>query len=195
MPSNDVESIIMGSQHMISNEDFEPQRTNNFMLQITGLDNLTNPATGSKFNNDVSNTITLSVKSADVPVVNQEVLRIRVGNNEVKYAGVPSYNDCNVVFRDFIGKDTEAILEAWRSLTYNARTQKVGKAVNYKKVAYLVEYAPDYSVRRSWTLYGCWLNNLEPQGFDYDNNEVRTISGQLVVDYAVLDGQSERTGQ
>lgn len=184
--------FITNSQgaHIANNSDYEPQRTNNFELQITGLDELIDPKTGKAFDKDVANTITISVKSVDLPVVNQEVLKFRVGNTEVKFAGAPTFSDSSVVFRDFIGKDTERILDAWKSLAFNMRTQQVGLASNYKKIAYLIEYAPDYSVYKSWTLYGCWLNNLEPQGFDYDENGLRLINGQLVVDYAILDEDS-----
>lgn len=160
----------MGTHHMTSH-NWEPQRTNNFELQIVGL---SDPA---------SNTVTLSVANFSAPSVSVNPITVPYGNNKVKFAGTPEYGESSVTFNDFIGLDTAGILDTWFKDTYNVDDQTVGEASRYKKTAYLIEYSPDGKTSRQWQLEGCWLSNLSFGDFNQEGGSVRQVSGTLQYDY------------
>lgn len=178
--------ITLGAQHMVGKDLYEPQRTNNFEIQFPELENLKNLQSdgtyGRTFNN-AGNKITLSVKS--VGSLNQSVdsMAVHYGNNAIKYAGKPTLNSISISVNDFIGIETERILESWSSLVYNKYTQTVGRASSYKKDAYLLEYAPDGTNVKVWKLEGCWPGSITYGGFDQQGGQ-REISFDLNVDFA-----------
>ena len=132
-----------GTYHMASQPNFyEPQRTNNFEFVVTDLDNIIklgmNPDDAAALINNAQEVLRLSVTRAFVPTFTQSTVEVRRGNTMLKYAGVPTFNNGNVVINDYIGSYGKQILEAWRSLSYNVYTEKVGLASQYKKDAYLI---------------------------------------------------------
>ena len=182
------EPLHKGAQHMVGTDVFEPQRTNNFEIRFPTLKDLdsSQSSTGSssvKYT-DCGSAITLSVSS--VGDLNQSIsaLPVAYGNNAVKFAGKPELNSIQITINDFIGLETERIIEAWSALVYNKYTQEVGKATSYKKRAYLIEYSPDYEVAKVWQLEGCWPGNVTYSGYNQDSNGIRQITMDLNVDFA-----------
>lgn len=163
---------------------WEPQRTNNFEVQIE-LDFLGNIGNnvGSGGKGNYKKDIMLSVASFDAPGMSMNALEVPYGNNIAKFAGRPTMDASNITFNDFIGLDVETILAAWFKKIYNPDTEVVGQAKDYKTTAHLVEYSPDGTQYRSWTLYGVWLGEYKLGSFAQDNNAVRQISGSLIYDY------------
>lgn len=179
----------MGAHHMVGNDVFEPQRTNNFEIQFPNLSKLTSAQGGMEFENP-GESITLSVKSVGELSQNIDNIPVHYGNNAIKFAGKPSLNDISITINDFIGMDTERILEAWSSLVYNKYTQKVGRASIYKTDAYLLEYAPDGTNVKAWKLEGCWPGTISYGGYSQDGGSIREITLTLNVDFAfALDYQ------
>ncbi len=173
----------MGAHHMVGNDVFEPQRTNNFEIQFPNLGKLTSAQGGMEFENP-GESITLSVKSVGELSQNIDNIAVHYGNNAIKFAGKPSLNDISLTINDFIGMDTERILEAWSSLVYNKYSQKVGRASVYKTDAYLLEYAPDGTNVKCWKLEGCWPGTISYGGYSQDGGSIREISMTLNVDFA-----------
>lgn len=185
----------LGAYHMIGNDDYEPQRTNNFELHIYGLGDLTSVAGNETYNAaSVEDALTLSAVSFGG--INTEISPIEVpyGNTKVKYAGTPSISDSDIVYNDYLGQDTERILAAWHGLVFNPRTEKIGKASEYKKPALLIETAPDGTTSRVWQLKGCWPSKISYGGYDYSRSEVRQITVTFTYDIAIpLDGETDAT--
>lgn len=173
--------------HMVDfrDYDFEPQRGNNFEVQFTGLSSLVTVHKGVSIA-DASDTIRLACAGSGTPGFSVETLKIRRGNAEVKFAGQVSYEDTEIKLNDFIGKDTEKVINAWQGLVYNPTTQNIGRASDYKKVGYLVEYSPDHRIVRQWQLSGCWLSKVGYGDYASDNSGNRQITATLVYDYAIL---------
>lgn len=165
--------LQLGTYHMANDNAFEPQRTNNFEVQITGL------------GTEQSQVITLSVASYDAPTISQQPIEINYGNNIIKFAGKPSFQDSNITLNDYIGKEVEKILSDWQKLSYDYNTQKIGWASDYKKTGYLIEYDPSGGSPRQWMLVGCWLSSLQLGNFSQDGNAVRQVTCTLVYDYAI----------
>jgi hypothetical protein len=176
--------IQLGTYHMIADSGYEPQRTNNFEVQITGLDGLTTVKSGVAIGN-ASQSITLAVASYSAPEINMGKIDVAYGNNKVKFAGVPEFPESSIVLNDYIGNNIESIIMGWFKLVYNPNTQKIGKAINYKKLGYLHEYTPDGSLDREWELHGVWPSSVKLGDFKQEGGEIRQITVTLQYDYAI----------
>lgn len=191
--ANNVHPYQLGTYHMANVHEFEPQRTNNFEVQITGL-------------GEDGKTITLAVASYSAPQISQQVIEVDYGNNRIKFAGKPTFENSSITLNDFIGQEVEKKISDWQKLAYDYSTQKIGWAYNktvngntitgqdgnqvyggYKKTCYLIEYAPDGSMPRVWMLVGCWIQSLNLGNYSQDGNQVRQIECTLVYDYAIPD--------
>lgn len=189
----DVSSnFAIGTYNLADNPNlYEIARSNNFEFIISDFDNL-QPASSNDSNmtklQKGQEVIRMSVTRTSVPHFTQDVIRVRRGNNEIKYAGVPSFGEGSLVVNDYIGAGTKDYLMAWQNLSYNVITEKVGLVQDYKKNCTLIEYSPDYQVVRSWTLYGCWISGLSEDDFDSDNgNSTRRVTATIQYDHAKLD--------
>ena len=182
---------VPGVYHLANNPQlFEPQRANNFELQIMDIDDLA-PAQATSIDADTQRIlnreeiIRLSIDSATVPSYTQEAITIDYGNNKFKFAGKPTFNNLPLQVIDYIGADPKAVLMAWQKLSYDVKNQTVGRASDYKKTAYLVEYTPDYQVVRTWEIRGCWLSSLTYDNFTQAGGK-KNISATIEYDYAFI---------
>lgn len=172
---------------------YEPARTNNFELVITGLDDLlsagADPATASEgdYIKNAQETIRLSVLSSSVPHFELGTIDVERGNSTVHFAGKPTFNTQELVVNDYIGARTKDALMAWQALAYDVMTEKVRLASNYKKDVTLYEYTPDYeTVIRYWEIKGAWISNLAEDGFSNETNEKKTVTATIVYDRAIM---------
>jgi hypothetical protein len=184
----------LGSKFKGTQETFEPMRNNNFALNIVldttaileGLarrdENHPYIAMLSGRSDNFDMDITLSVASASAPNLSVDAIEVPYVNNTRKYAGKPSFGDSNVVINDFIGMDTELILLSWFSLVYDDVSEIIGLASEYKKTAYLYEFAPDGSNIRKWELSGIWPTSLEFGDYTQDGGDRRQLSMTLTMD-------------
>ena len=131
--------------------------------------------------------IKLSVSSSSVPHFTQTTISVKRGNNEMKFAGTPSFGDGTIKLNDWIGAGTKDVLLAWQRLSYNVKTEKVGLAADYKRDAYLLEYTPDDQLVTTWVLKGCWISGLSEDGFDHESNEKNVITATITYDKAYID--------
>lgn len=176
----------IGAYHMIGDDDYEPQRNNNFEVHIYGLSGLLTVDKGIKIPQDIAEeSLTLSAVSVGQINTNVGILTVPYGNTKVKYAGLPEISDSDIVYNDYIGKSTERIISAWHSLVFNPKTEKIGRASVYKKPAILIETAPDGTRARCWQLKGCWPSNVQYGAYDYNGGATRQITMTLTYDIAI----------
>ena len=178
--------------HLSNNtNEYEIQRTNNFEFIVDmSINNAISIADSNLVNTVASNSqqvLRLSVSSSSVPHFSQNPIPISRGNNTFNFAGVPKYQAGTIRFNDYIGVDTKNILMSWQALSYNARTQKVGLASDYKKQGALIQYTPDWQVVRAFVMYGCWISRLSQDEFSFDNNNKKLITAEITYDYALPD--------
>lgn len=162
------EPITLGAMHLSNTSTYETQRTNNFELVISGL----------------GDEVTLSVSSTSLPTTGNEPIELSFGNSKVKVAGQATVDDASVVVKDVIGADIDSILSEWREQVYDPSTDKIGFAKDYKRQAYLYQYAPDGSHMRPWKLVGCWPSSYESSEFNYEGADKKEITLTLSVDKA-----------
>ena len=72
-------------------------------------------------------------------------------------------------------------------MSFNINTWAVGRAKDYKKVAYLLEYDPSWALVRTWKLFGCWVGSIDNGNYSNESNEKKTISAQINYDYAKME--------
>lgn len=185
MPDVRTSPLNLGTYHMVGADEFEPQRVNNFEVQIVGLSGLISVNTGTAITEKASEYITLSVASYGAPQINVQPITVSYGNNKIKFAGLPEFPDSSIVMNDYIGINVENILTAWQRLVYDPKTQKIGRASQYKKTAYLIEYDPEGTQARQWQLNGCWPSALQLGEFNQEGNNVRQVTLTLTYDHCV----------
>lgn len=181
----------LGAYHLADNPNlYEIQRTNNFEFSVTGLNDILKPGlVGDETSDYIQNgeeVLRFSVASFTAPSFSQEPIRIRRFNNEVKFAGTPSFRESTLVINDYIGADGKSVLLAWQQLSYNTRQETVGNASSYKKDATLSERTPDGQLVRYWELKGCWVSDCQPSDFNYERGEKATVQATIQYDYAIL---------
>ena len=174
---DNIGGMNIGSFFMSTSERFEPQRTNNFALIIAG------------FPED----FTLSVVSFPLPTITNEVIEMQRGNTKVKLAGPASYDNKDIVVRDFIGSDIESLVEQWRIQVFNQRTEAIGWMRDYKRNGTMIQFAPDGTFQRTWTVEGMWPSSVTYGDMSNEGGEVKKITMTIAFDRAYADriGSSE----
>src|ERR1700741_229809 len=162
---------------------FEPQRTNNWLVQITGgnMVGLSSPD------------FYLALKSFPFPVEQNPVKRIRWYNESRTYAGsLADFADLSMQVHDYLDKPTAMILYQWRRLIWNPTNLTIGITANYKLNGTLflappnaINLAEIQSKARTWYLQGVWPISIDMGTFDMDGDgENVMINCLLAIDRA-----------
>lgn len=176
---NDFTGAFYGSAgHFAENGNFEVQRTNHFevvidlgKLNLEGADALRDH-------------IRLSTKSITAPKVSAEQLEIRHGNDVVKVAKAPTFDDLTLTVHDTIGKDQIDVMQKWFNRVFDRSSKLMGLVSSYKTVGTLYMYSPDCTIVRVWHLEGIWPKSFgQGSEFSFDGTgDGQTISLELSVD-------------
>lgn len=190
-------SNSLSAQHISTNlANYEAARTGFFSLIVDDIDNLVSAAYSGDPNDATDNdkigkqaqeTLKLNVISAPVPHFKVNTIPYKRGNDTVWFAGTPEFNSGQIVVDDVVGLDTKSILMAWQALTYNVYTRKGGRMKDYKKNCTLVEYTQDFEQIRSWTLYGCFITEIQEDDFNKENDGKRQIRASIIYDRAEMN--------
>lgn len=189
-------SNSLSAQHISTNlANYEAARSGFFTLIVDDIDNIVKAsfsgdratATASDKIARAQEVLKLNVIKAPVPHFSLKKESYRRGNDVVNFAGVPDFKDGSIVVDDVVGMDTKSILMAWQGLAYNVYTRKGGRMKDYKKNATLIEYTQDFEQIRSWTLYGCWIQDIQEGDFDKENDGKRQITASIVYDRAEMN--------
>lgn len=156
----------LSAQHLSTG--YEVQRTNNFEISITGL--------GTDF--------TMNVISFPLPKYQISPLELSHGNSKVRVANQIEMSTGDVMVRDIIAADMEDILYGWYKTVYDPETGKIGWAQDYKKVAYVYEYAPDGTNTRVWELKGLWPTSIDFGDLSNESPDKKTMTMTLSYDNA-----------
>jgi hypothetical protein len=154
------------------NAGYEPQRANNSILQVLGLDG------------DEKNILQLSLQSFPIPKANVGVIELNYLNEKRKFAGIASFDDLSVIFVDYVDKDTCAILQRWFADVYSSTTGQVGMAKDYKKDGKVIQYSPDGSIEREYDIFGMWISAIDPGDADMSSEDVLRVTCTITIDKA-----------
>lgn len=160
----------LGASHLAS-EGFEVQRTNNFEIQIDNVSKV--------------RPLILAVVSGFLPNESNDVINLNYGNTTITVAGKANANGSgSLVIRDLVQQDMEQVIDEWRATVYNKDTDGIGFAADYKKSAYVTQYAPDGTLVRVWVLEGVWPSAVNYGNVSYESPGVKTIDITLQYDKA-----------
>ena len=162
---------------------FEPQRTNQMRLIITGLDGQ------SSSKDDV---LVLAINHFPLPKVSSGVVEVGYLNEKRKFPGNPQYQAMQLRFVDYVDKDIAGILWRWRQLVHDPVTGKGQLAAIFKKTAYVQMFSPDGQIERDYRMEGCWLSDYDHSESDQEGEEVVKIMVTMEIDkfYPVFAGIS-----
>ena len=189
-------SNSLSAQHISANlASYESARTGFFSLIVDDIDNIISAAYSGDPNDAADSDkiaraqeiLKLNVVNAPVPHFSLEKLSYKRGNDTVNFAGTPTFSDGEITVDDVVGLDTKSILMAWQALAYNVYTRKGGRMKDYKKNCTLIEYTQDFEQIRSWTLYGCWIQNITEDNFNKEQDGKRQIRASIVYDRAEMN--------
>lgn len=166
----------LNPMHMSNNKAYEPQRTNNFEITIYNL-----PGGPSAVR-----TLTLAVADFNPPNITNDPIELPHGNSRVKFAGQTTYGGADSLsVIDFIGLDVEKIVNNWQRQVSNPDTGEIGFAEDYKKMAEVVEFAPNGTQERKWRLDGVWPSGVQyGDTKSYDGAQLKRVVITLSYDRA-----------
>ncbi len=159
--------------------NFEVQRTNHFEVVL----DLGKLGLGNGQGDVLAEHVRLSVKSIGTPKVSAEPIPLKHGNDTVKVAAAPSYEDLTLTIYDTIGRDQIDLMQQWFNRVFDRGNKLMGLVSDYKTNGTLYMYSPDCSLIRKWDLQGVW-----PKGFgmgsefSFDTAEAQTVTVDLSVD-------------
>ena len=200
----------LGTYHIAQHPElYTPSRNNNFVFMFNFPSTMTrllkSGVDKSTAGNDdyistalIQETLMLAVNEGAVPHYQQNVVTLKRGNGEVKFAGAVTYPSGSFKFNDFIGADTKACLLAIRRLSFNQEDETIptttdGNEDNYKAVTgTLLEYSPDHRLIRYWDMYGVWINELSEGNFSSDDDGKREITATIQYDRAIEHAASNQ---
>lgn len=153
----------------------EPQRVNGALLhiQVDGVGPLS------------PEDLVLALSSFPIPKVNNGIIEVGYLNEKRKFAGLPTFDDLSVVFKDYVNKPVADTLLSWRHQVYNPHTGAIGLASVYKKSAFVQLFAPDGTFERQYNLQGVWPSTYDPGDADLAGEESLNITITLTIDKAV----------
>ena len=191
--SNDGLNTYLSAYHLSTgtHRAYQPAKKNFFEFIVEDLYNLLKPGVDANLTKDGDyiadgqEIIRLTVNKAPVPHFELNDIEIRKGNSVVHYAGTPTFNDGTLEVDDMIGLQSKAVLEAWQNLAYNVKTDKGGRAIDYKRDATLIEYTSDHVKVRTWKLYGCWVKNISEDDYDKTNDDLVRVQATIRYDRAI----------
>lgn len=177
MASNVIGKEYSSAGHFASQLNFEVQRTNHFEIVLNLGEVLDKDAS------DIAEHIRLSTKEVSPPKVTSEAIQLKHGNETIKVASAPTFDDLTITVYDTIGKDQVNILQSWFDKVFHHETKLMGLVSKYKVSGTLYMYSPDCSIVRKWNLYGVWPRSFgAASSFSYDSTEAQTITLELSVD-------------
>jgi hypothetical protein len=153
---------------------FEPQRTFNWILLLSGA--------GLFSGGDAIDLLRLSVVNVQLPRISTQVLTLRYMNENVKASGSAIVDANSITVRDFVDKNTFAMLNRWMEEVHNPVTGNIGYAANYKKQGSLLLVGPDGEREREIILKGIWPNALQAAELSYESEGTVNIQMSLQVD-------------
>ena len=128
---------------------------------------------------------------ASVPNFKVETHSYRRGNDVIKFASTPTFEDGSITIDDVVGLHVKDILYSWLYLAYDPHTRKGGRMKDYKKTCTLLEYTQDYQLIRYWTLEGCFIKGIDEGDFDRENDDVRQLTVSISFDRAMMYPQHD----
>jgi len=152
---------------------FEPQRKYNFNVEfyIPGQRD--------------AEMISLAIETLSLPTENHNRIELNYGNVKRYVPGKASYDESQMVCKDFVDAGTAAALYNLSQKVYNPVTDTVGLARDCKFLATVVLAAPDGTHERFYDLIGVFIASIKPGDLSVTANEINFVTVSLSVDKVI----------
>lgn len=107
-----------------------------------------------------STDLTFLTIGCTLPESSNPVVDVPFGNSTAKVAGKREYGSGQIQIYDAIVADVEKQLVEWQNQVYDQRTGAMGWVDEYKRDMSIVQYGPDGTYERTWTLEGVWPSTI-----------------------------------
>ena len=164
------------AEHFAKIEAYEVQRTNHFeiVIDLPKLEGF----------EDAGTHLRMSTKSIQAPKVSAEPIPLKHGNDTIKVAAAPTFEDLTITVYDTLGVDQLGLIQAWFNKVFDKDTRLMGRVKDYKFNGTLYMYSPDGQTIRAWDLVGIWPKGFgAANDFSFDSSEAQNVTLDLSVDY------------
>jgi hypothetical protein len=144
--------------------------------------------------------VKLALLNCSRPNVSSDPVTVEHFNDRFYIAGKTTYEPITFTCYDTIpdsdiGLYTSQMLETWRDVVFNPRTNLMfpaGGVTGYKRDATLTMYDGLGAEQISWSLIGCWprVINFNQAELDYGNSDPAMIQVEMKIDKAFLNSGS-----
>lgn len=154
----------------VGSQNWEPQRVNNAVLHFSDLPG--------------DEDLVLALSSFPLPKKTHGIIEVGYVNEKRKFAGLPTFDDLSVIYKDYVDKNTANILLKWDRLVYNPKTGRMGLKAEYAKDGWAELFAPNGEFIRRYDLIGCWPSGIDPGDIDLAGEDTLNITLTLTIDKA-----------
>lgn len=130
--------------------------------------------------------LTQQVQSVSKPSISQESVAVHSYNSVAYYAGKHTWDPISLVVKDDITNSVSRLTghQLQKQLNHFEQTGFTA-GINYKFVTLLeMMDGGNDGVLETWTLEGCWLQNVKYAELDYGDSQFQTISMTVQYDNA-----------
>lgn len=156
---------------------YNPQLSRNFDLIIMGLDNLTNPLTGTQWDNG-KESITISCQSLTEPDESSGSVSHVYQNTEFKFSnGRTTFGDMTATVRDLVGVDAYGIFKELKRRASNAETGEAGDPSEYMFNCYVIDRkASTKMINRIRKYSYCFVSAVGGRSHTRDDDSISTFT-------------------
>ena len=132
--------------------------------------------------------LTQQVQSVSKPKISHEEVPVHTFNSVAYYAGKHSWDAINLVLKDDLANNVSRMVghQLQKQLNHFEQTG-FASGINYKFVTIIETMdGGNDTVVETWTLEGCFLQNVDYMDLDYSDSQFQTISMTIRFDNATL---------
>jgi len=184
----------ISAQHIapggVTSMTFEPQRVNNFVLEV-GV-----PGQNPNYQIDRGQEQVIALSVISFPMPEERTTRIELHHgNEVRYvAGRTEFSEETLECVDYIDQETADVIYNWRRAVYNPGAGShtasglsiprggVGLAYQYKSEGAIWWVSPNGAANKIWNLHGIWPMTVRYGSGNMANSDKNTIEVTFSVD-------------
>ncbi len=138
---------------------FEPQRQNNFTVEIDIL----------------GEEVSLALQGINFPNITTQVLEVHYQNEKRNWAGKTDYGEFTMEVFDAIDREVAKKIDAWYRFVHDPKTGCIDLAKNYKKEGTLLLNDGCGNTTREWKLVG-----LMPKSVNYGQGQMENADKVII---------------
>ena len=172
-----------GTDHMLGNDQYMPYLKDKFEIRLY-------PMSSQGTGDDFEAGLTVSTQSLGEFKQSYGVIEDFYGNDSLKFAGKPTFQNVSWTIKGYVGLDSQQALVDLDKQVFDSATEKVGRPSRYMKDAYVLRDSGDgdSNYSRIWKWRGVWISSLGFGDADYKSSDIVKFNCTLEVSRAIYLG-------